>query len=115
VQWSCSSWAERGSRAGRRNVQLGDVADGGGVKGAVALDGRVDVGIAVDVGGGVGGDAATGLAADVPRRRSAQAPPLQDRVQRSRCESHSHTHIHELFNELNKAFFRVILHQESKK
>ena len=52
--------------------------------GAVALDGRVDVGVVVDV-GGVDGDAAAGLAADVPRRRRAQAPSPQNRVQRRRC------------------------------
>lgn len=56
------------------------MADGAGVEGAVALDGRVDVGVVVDA-GLVDGDAAAGLAADVPRRRRPQAPSPQDRVQ----------------------------------
>ena len=72
----------RGSEV--RNLQFGDVANGGVVVGAVALDGRVDVGVVVDV-GGVDGDAAAGLAADVPRRRRFQPPSPQDRVQRRHC------------------------------
>lgn len=64
----------------RGYVQSDDVADGAGVEGAVALDGRVDVGVVVDA-GLVDGDAAAGLAADVPRRRRPQAPSPQDRVQ----------------------------------
>ena len=73
-----------GGRGRWRNLQFGDVANGGVVVGAVALDGRVDVGVAVDV-GGVDGDAAAGLAADVPRRRRLQPPSPQDRVQRRHC------------------------------
>jgi len=67
-----------------RNLQFGDVANGGVVVGAVALDGWVDVGVVVDV-GGVDGDAAAGFAADVPRRRRLQPPSPQDRVQRRHC------------------------------
>jgi hypothetical protein len=63
------------------NLQRGDVADGGCIVGAVALDARVDVAAVVDV-GVVDGGAAAGLAADVPRRRRAQAPSPQDGVQR---------------------------------
>lgn len=46
-------------------VQLGDVADGAGIEGAVALDARVEIGVAVQA-AVVDGDAAAGLAADVP-------------------------------------------------
>lgn len=64
------------------------MADGGGVEGTVALDARVDVGVVVDI-GGVYGDAAAGLAADVPTWRRAEAPSPQDRVQRRHCGSHT--------------------------
>lgn len=62
--------------------QPGDVADGAGIEGAVALDGRVDIGVDVHS-GVVDGGAAAGLAADVPIRRRDQAPSPQDRVERS--------------------------------
>lgn len=70
------------------------MADGGVVVRADALDGRVDVGVVVDL-GVVDGDAAAELAADVPRRRRAQAPSPQDRVHRRRCRvSHARGDIH---------------------
>lgn len=60
------------------------MADGAGIEGAVALDGRADIGVDVHS-GVVDGGAAAGLAADVPIRRRDQAPSPQDRVDRSHC------------------------------
>jgi hypothetical protein len=79
---ACSGWAEReqtdrgeeqraGRRKGTHNLVMWET---GGVVGAVTIDGRVDAEVVVDVGGSVGGDAAAGLAADIPRQRRAQAP-----------------------------------------
>ena len=63
------------------------MADGVAVERAVALDPRVEVVVAVDLGAAVDSGAAAGLAADVPRRRPPRllAPPPQDRVQRRHC------------------------------
>lgn len=56
------------SRVQRVYLQSGDVAEGAVLVGAVALDGRVEVGVVVQR-RVVRGGAAAGVAADVPRRR----------------------------------------------
>ncbi len=78
----------RAPREGRRHLQLGDPADGVVLEGAVALDGRVEVGVVVDR-GAVRGGAGAGVAADVPcrRRQRRLLPELREhRVQRRRCK-----------------------------
>lgn len=76
-------------------VQLGDVADGRVVVGAVALDARVDGFAVIDVGRFVDGDAAARVAGDVPCRRRLRAPPPQNRVQRRHCVEFTCPHKHQ--------------------
>jgi hypothetical protein len=68
------------------DLQLGDVADGVVLGGAVALDGRVGGRVVVDV-GAVRGDAGAGVAADVPCRQRRQLELGEDSVQRRRCNT----------------------------
>jgi hypothetical protein len=68
------------------DLQLGDVADGVVLGGAVALDGRVGGRVVVDV-GAVRGDAGAGVAADVPCRQRRQLELGEHSVQRRRCNT----------------------------
>lgn len=61
------------------------MADGAVDVGAVALDPGVVLGVAVEAGDAVDGDAAAWLAAHPPQRRRRLAPSPQDRLQRRHC------------------------------
>lgn len=61
------------------------MADGAVDVGAVALDAGVVLGVAVEAGDAVDGDAAAWLAAHAPHRRIGLVPSPQDRLQRRHC------------------------------
>lgn len=67
-----------------RHLQLGDVADGVVLAGALALDGRVEVRVCVDV-GAVRGGAGAGIAA-AAEPRWPHAEPAKHPFQRIRCK-----------------------------